>query len=276
MALKVVHDTLEEIPEQYRDLYTEEGGKFRLTGVTGVKTDEDISRLQTALTKERADHKTVRTAMQKWEALGSFDEIVGKLDRIPELELATKGKIEEQDAKLQELAEARARAMLAPVDRENKTLKATLAELTTEVEALRNERTRRQVTDAVRAAAATSKMRPEALDDVLLLATNVFAVGEDGNVLTQENPFGVTPGLSADVWLQEMLDKRPHWWPDSSGGGARGSGPGGSLGTNPWSHDGWNLTQQGQVIREKGEEKAIQMAKAAGTMLGGPRPAARK
>lgn len=277
MPLKVVHDLIDEIPEQYRELYTVEDGKARLTGIVGVKTDADIMRLQTALSKERDEHKAARALVKQFEPFGTAEELAAKLDRMTELEVAARGKVEEMDKRLEELAEARARTRLAPVERENKTLKEQLGTTAKELEQLQAERTRRQVTDAVRAAATAAKIRPEALDDVLLLGTAVCAVTEDGKVLTQENAFGIPSGLSAEVWLQEMTDRRPHWWPESTGGGARGSGPGGTGGgTNPWSNEGWNLTEQGRVLREHGEERATQMARAAGTTLGGPRPAARK
>lgn len=107
-----------------------------------------------------------------------------------------------------------------------------------------------------------------------MLAERVFEVDDEGNVTTKDG-VGVTPGIAADVWLTEMQDKRPHWWPQSQGGGAGGSGGGGAGGKNPFSAEGWNLTEQGRLVREN-PEKADQMAKAAGTTVGGGRPAAKK
>jgi hypothetical protein len=61
------------------------------------------------------------------------------------------------------------------------------------------------------------------------------------------------------------------------GGGSGGSQNNfGTGGTNPWSLDGWNMTKQGQYVRENGVEKAEQMAKSAGTTLGGPKPMPKK
>jgi len=45
MGLEAIHKTLEEIPEQYRDLYSERNGQFELTGISGVKTQADVDRL---------------------------------------------------------------------------------------------------------------------------------------------------------------------------------------------------------------------------------------
>lgn len=43
--------------------------------------------------------------------------------------------------------------------------------------------------------------------------------------------------------------------------------------SNPWSNEGWNLTTQMQIFRTQGAAAAEALAKAAGTHVGGPRPA---
>ena len=42
MALQATHDKLDDIPEAYRDLYTERDGKYELTGIAGIKTAADV------------------------------------------------------------------------------------------------------------------------------------------------------------------------------------------------------------------------------------------
>jgi hypothetical protein len=274
--LNVTHDKIDDIPEQYRDLYTEQDGKFVLTGVGGVKTQADVDRVMTGLTKEREDHKATKEKLHAWDGFDNPDELRQKLDKIPELEVMAKGNKEEFESKLEELTEARIGSRLAPVERDNKNLKAKVEELTTLVGTLQAEKTQRQIGDKVGEACASAKVLQEAMPDVKLLANAVFEVTEDGSVLTKENPFGITPGLASDVWLSEMQEKRPHWWPRSTGGGAAGSGGPGGMKGNPWSHDSWNLTEQGKYIKEHGIEKAEQMAKTAGTSVGGRKPEQKK
>jgi hypothetical protein len=73
--------------------------------------------------------------------------------------------------------------------------------------------------------------------------------------------------------LTEMQETKTHWWPGSQGGGARGSqGGGGFSGKNPWSAEGWNMTEQGSYLKAHGKDRAEKMAQAAGTSLGGRRP----
>lgn len=277
MALKDIHDKVDEIPEEFRSLYTEKGGKWELTGISGVKTSADVARLQEGLTKERNEHKATKDKLAAWGDLKP-EEVTAKLDLIPELEAAAKGKLD--DAKVEEIVARRVegtiKSKLAPVERENARLKAEAAEAKALAELLQGEKKQRKVHDSVRAALVASKAIPEAHEDALLLADRVFEVAEDGRTVTRDN-VGVTPGLEPSAWIAEMQEKRPHWWPGSSGGGAGGSGRGGGGGAgagNPWSAAGWNMTAQGAYLRTNGRAAAEQMAKAAGTTIGGPRPAA--
>lgn len=275
MALNIVHDKIDDIPEQYRDLYSEREGKLFLTGVAGIKTQADVDRVQEALRKEREDHKEARNKLSAWSDLEP-DEVRKKLDRYNELEVLARGKSEEIESKLEELTEARVRTRLSPVERELNALKAKHAEAEKMIAEFSSQARRRSIHDKIREQADKLKVRAEALPDVLLLAEAVFDVTEDGGVLTKENPFGINPGLSPDAWLADMQQARPHWWPTSSGGGANGGAGSGSFGKNPWSSDNWNMTEQAKVLRERGEEVAARMAQSAGTTLGGLRPAAKK
>lgn len=269
MALKVVHDSLEEIPEAQQELYSEQGGKFVLTGISGVKTQDDITRLQTSLNKEREDHKTTKSSLALWADM-DHEDVVKKLDRFTELETAAADKVD--DSKLEEMAEARARTRLAPIERENKKLLAENTDLKDSIGGYKKREIKRKVGDTVTSALVDAKIIDAARSDALLLAQNTFEVTEDGQVLTREGS-GVTVGLDPKLWLEEIMPKRPHWLPGSQGGGARGSGAGaGGTSDNPWTDANWNLTQQGKVIKEHGDEKAERMAKAAGSFIGATSP----
>lgn len=273
MALNVVHEKLEDIPEEYQSLYSEQGGKFVLTGIAGVKTQDDIGRLQTALNKEREDHKTTKAALGVWGDL-NHEEVQGKLDRFAELETAAADKIDE--SKLEEMAEARAKTRLAPVERENKKLAEENIALKGQVTDFQGRELRRNIHDTVRKALVASKVLQTAQEDALFLAERVFERTEDGQILTKEG-VGVTPGIAPDVWLTEIQEKRPHWWPASQGGGATGGSGGTNFGgKNPWSAAHWNLTEQGNVVKVHGMEKAEQMAKAAGVHVGATKPVVKK
>jgi hypothetical protein len=272
MALKVIHDKVDDIPEQYRDLYTEKDGKWVLTGIVGVKTDADVAAVQEALRKERNDHKTTKATLAKWGELDP-DQVQEQLDTIPALTEAAKGKLSQEQ--IDELVEKRIGAKLKPVEKRVTDAEKRAKELEDENTGLKAEKTRRVIHDAIRAEAVKTKMIDTAQDDALLLAERIFEVTEEGKVVAKDQ-VGVTPGISPDIWLTEMQDKRPHWWPASQGGGAGGgNGGGGNTANNPWSAANWNLTEQGKYIRAQGMEKATQMAKQAGLdkPVGHTRPA---
>ena len=200
MALKVQHDTVDEIDEAFRPLYTERDGKFHLTGVEGIKTQADIDRLQGALTKERNDHKSVKDRYAPFADLDPAD-ILAKLDKYPELEAAAEGKLDED--KIKEIAESRVRTQVAPVERARDAALKERDTVVAERDELKNQLRSRDIKDAVLAAALKSKIVETAVDDVLMLADRVFEVGEDGSV-TVKDGVGATPGITAEAWLTEM------------------------------------------------------------------------
>jgi len=277
-GLQFQHDSIDDIPEPFRELYTEQDEKFVLTGIEGLKSQTDVDKVMGGLTKERADHKITKASLKVWDGMERVD-VQSKLDRMDELELAASaaGKSkEEMDEQLDKLTEARVVSRMAPVERENVTFKTRCEELEAENTTLKGEKTQRTIGDAVGEACTKSKVEATALPDVKMLANQVFEVGDDGSVMTKENKFGVTPGLSAEVFLTEMQKTRPHWWPTSVGGNSNPGGNNFGGADNPWTDTNWNLTKQSAYVRDNGTDKAEQMAKAAGTTLGGRRPVAKK
>lgn len=268
MTLKIKIDTLEGLDQAFHSLYTQQSDNtFLLTGVEGIKTQADIDKVTQALVKERADHKALKA---KFDILGDADpvDLLAQLDRIKELEAAADGKID--DAKINDIVEARLRTKLGPIERELKQTQEKLLSATQENDLLKSKDRKRMIHDAVRSSAITAKMMPEAIDDALMYADSMLEITEDGRIVTRDQ-VGVTPGIDPTVWLSEMQQKKRHWWPASQSGGAAGSNGGGVGGDNPWSASGWNLTRQAEMM-DQDAARAEQMARSAGTTIGGPRP----
>lgn len=274
MAIKAIYEKQDEIPEQYRDLFSERSGRWELTGVEGVKTQGDVDRIQEALRKEKSDHKASRDRLA---AFGDMepDKVREQLDSIDELKLrAEKGSL--SDEKLEELVNARMARKLAPLERDLATTKGALEKEKARAGELEGTIRRGTIERSLREAATAAKLVPEAIEDMVLLGERVFDVAEDGAVTVKEGS-GYPLGLRAGEWLKEMQEKRPHWWPPSQGGGAGGSGGGGAGGgSNPWSPDAWNVTAQGAYIRAHGEDKAARLAEQAGSRLGAIAPTVRR
>lgn len=260
----------EALSEELKPAYTEKGGKFEIQ-IEGMKTAADVERVQNALVKERADHKAVKDRLS---LLGDrkVEDVIVLLDKIPELELAAAGKLD--DKKIDQLVETRINTRLAPVVRERDQLKTALSEKDAKINELAAKDKSRSIHDAIRSAASKSKVLPEALEDALLLGERVFDVEEGTGRIITKDKVGVTPGIEPEVWFQDLQTKRPHWWGPSAGGGGTGS-TGGGGGPNPFTAEHWNMTEQGKIYNTN-PTRAEQLAKAAGTTVGGPKPAAKK
>ena len=272
-SLAATVDSLDGVPEALHGFYVERDGKFHLQ-VTGLPTQANVTRLEEAIRKERADHKTTKDNLNRITNNGArtVDDVVADLDRIPELE-AGQGQID--DDKINTIVESRVRTRVAPIERERDTLKAQVGEKDKVIEGHEARERTRTIHDKVREDATKAKVLPEAIEDALLLADRIFEVTEERRVVTRDN-VGVTPGIEPSVWLTDVQKTRPHWWGPSSGGGAGGNrGGGGDANKNPVTHENWNLTEQGALVQAD-RPKAEQMAKAAGTTIGGQRPPARK
>jgi hypothetical protein len=268
MALKAVLEQTDYdlLPEAVKAEYKEVGGKFHLD-VTDMKPITEFNTVHGALTKERLDHKKAKDKLALF-GTQTPEEIAAQLARIPELEILAEGKVD--DKKIEELVTTRIHAKVAPVERERDQLKVKLTEKDSVIEGFQVKEKTRAIHDAVGKAVRGAKVLDTAQEDAMLLAERVFEVADDGAVVTRDN-VGVTPGLAPEAWVKDMAEKRPHWWAPSQGGGARGGAGGGTSGPNPFSKDGWNLTEQGQMLRTD-RPKAERMAKAAGTSIGGKRP----
>ncbi len=277
--LKVTYNTAEEIPEGFADLYTEKDGKFALTEVEGIKTQADIDKIQGGLRLERNDHKATK---EKLAAFGDIDPatIPSQLEELT----ATKAQLDAltaaggfDETKIEPIIEARVNRAVGPLQREKTQLQRDLdlarkgtAEKEVEVNSLKQTMVQRDVEGAIRSAATGAKVLPTAIDDAVMNGVRVFEVVEDGRILTRDIPgSGITVGLTPAEWFKDMVDKRPHWWPISQGGGAQGGRPGGlTRSENPWSTEGWNLTRQGAYIRQNGEAKAAEIAAQVGSKIG--------
>lgn len=262
------YESYDEIPSKVRHLFVESGEKWVLIGSGDIKTTEDVNRLQDSLRKERDEHKKTK---RKYASLSDYDpeDIIKKLDSYDELEAAANGKLD--DDKINQLVESRVKTKISPLERQLKTFETELSEKESELNTYRQKDRARLITDEIRKACIASKVRSTAIDDVILYGLQLFEPDESGNVVAKEG-VGVTPGLRPDVWLSDMQDKRPHWWPDSFGAGATGNNGRGGVKSNPFTAEAWNVTEQGRLVREN-PEKAQQLARAAGTTVGGGKPA---
>lgn len=266
MKLNYVVDTLDNVPVEYQGLYAEVGGKFQLQ-IEGVKSVDEFNTVHNALQKERNEHRETKKALKSFGDIKP-EELAEKLTRLEELEL-TGGRVD--DAKLDQLVNARLKQATAPLERQLQTIQQERELLVSERDTLRSRIQQATLADSIRAIAKKVGLRDTAIEDALLLGQHHLEVTPEGGVLTKNDLSGVTPGLSPEVWLTDLRSKRPHWFEASEGGGSTGGRGSFSATTNPWTKANWNMTEQGRMIRED-PTKAAQLAKAAGVEIGATAP----
>ena len=284
-TLKVTYDKQEDIPEGFADLYRERNDKWELKpdAIEGIKTQADVDRVNEALRKEKGEHKVAKEKLAKFGEIdpetlpATLEEAAENKARIDTL--TKEGKIDE--TKVQERIDAGIARALGPVQREKTQLqreldntKKTLGEKDGEIGSLKSERVKNKIEGSLRDAAIGAKVLPTAIDDAVQISSNLFEITEDGRIVTKDN-VGVTPGIEPKDYFKDAQEKKPHWWPASQGGGAQGGRGGGQGAPNPWAAGNWNITAQGAYVKQHGEAKAAEAAKAAGVTLGATKPAAK-
>lgn len=252
-------------------------------------TAAQLTELQQSISKLEGNNSSL--VKEKRELEDGFKSLKDTLDSLGGEEGVTKLKEAqaegEKKALLQKLIEGNIEEFTAAI-----TEKATTG-LTKQIETLTGERDsvagerdgwqqryqHKLIEIEVRDAATKAAAHPTAIEDIVARASAQFSMKDDAIVCVENDIVkigadGKTPYSVAD-WLEEQREAAPHWWPASQGGGASGGQGGGQGGSdNPWSKGAWNLTKQGEVIKSQGNEKAQQMAKAAGSYVGAPRPPA--
>ena len=274
MALKALLESLDGLDTTLVEHYKEQtgpGGKKEFVLDLEGPTDA-----LPAVKTVKAEAATNRTKMKEFEtkygALKAFEgmnaeEVRQKLDRIEELEAAAGGKLDQ--VAIDKIVETRIKTRLAPLERERDGLKQEKITLTQQIEGFQTANKQRTIADQIRAAATKDKMLPEAVEDAIMLGERQLELTDDGKAAVKDS------GLDVVNWLNDVKAKRPHWWPATVGGGARGGSGNGSGEINPWGADTWNVTAQGTMVRTD-KLKAEAMAKRAGTTIGGKRPVAKK
>jgi hypothetical protein len=251
MALNIFEQTLDTVPEQFHELYSLEGDKYKLTGIADLKTSADIAALSEALRKERADHAAVKITAKSYAELGDIDAIKSNLARIAELEAAQGAQFDEN--KVAEVAEARVKAIVRPLEAEKSTLQAQLAEKDALIKQYDIANKQRVIKDEVESALKKQKITPEFHETIHLLAEKLFTVNDDGKAITKEG-VGCTPYLDPNTWLSERQPMTPYWWGVSQGGGAGGNQGSGNSADNPFNPKTLNATKQGELYRSNPAE----------------------
>lgn len=273
MVLEIEYASMDDVPDGYADLYEEKGGKAVFNGIKGIRTQADVTKLERSLAAEREETQKWKDRFSPWSEM-DHDDVTEQLASIPELRKIAESKGVDED-QIANMVRDRVERETAKEQRKREKAEAERDEALGQVEQFKAAEVRRSIIADVTAAAQSKAigLRAEAIEDACELGLRLFERTEDGDTVTRDG-VGVTPGLTPEDWLDELREKKPHWWPESVGAGARGSGRGGGLDAKGacFSHEGWDVTAQGRLVRDVGEAKAKEIAARYGTTLGGKRP----
>lgn len=280
MTLKAVIEKEDDIPENFRGEYIEKDGKWHLDVDDTFRSHPSVTALSGALEA----HKRQKTELQT-----KLNELKAKADRADSLpddfdldEYKRLHEEEERRKKDPNYKPDSQEALSRMKDQYESRIRALETKYTTDISAkdqviaANDAALRRRVggeeLGRSLVAAGVSKEYLEATQALLGRMVKVIDSDDGGEELQAI----VTTDLG-DIPVAQFVEN----WAKSDagkpfvkapvGGGASGS-TSRSTDPNPFSDAHWNVTEQGRVIKEKGQDVANRMAKAAGTTVGGPRP----
>lgn len=256
MKLKAQISKLDEVDAAYHSLYEQKGDVYVLLPIEGMKPETEFNTVHTALGKEREDHRKTKADLATAKTASS--EATAKVTELQAIVDAGGG------ADIAKQVEARVSQQVAPLQRKLAEAENAVKERDATITKYEAKARADTIGAAISAACGKSDVRDTAISDAVMLGSSIFEI-QDGVPITRADVAGVTPGISPDVWLAGLKDSKPHWFKESSGGGAANGGQRGVV--NPWTAAHWNLTEQGKVLRQD-PSKAEQMAKAAGSSIG--------
>lgn len=227
LAIEVDSEAHAKLPDPVKALYVEADGKFRLD-VDGV---EDVTGLKSSLTASREDTRKAKEEARKIAErykgvdVERYNEIMARLDNEDDQKAFKEGGID-----------SLVKRKLAKTE---EGYKKAIDDLTkskdTEIDGLKKKTSKYEVRvlgDHVRSAAAKAGMHATAMDDAVLHARNMFILDDEANAVMLDEDQKPVLGkggkpYSVDEWIEEMKEKKPHWFP----AGNTGSGaPGGDRG----------------------------------------------
>lgn len=199
--LKAVYESLEDIPEAYRDLYEKHDDVYKLVGIEGVKTQKDIDALQGVKTKLSDQAKTYK------EQIRDLNQKLSNLEaQQSAADAANNGSNIDQETLL---AFEKLKRDYERQSEEKEILSKNLNELTISMR-------HGKIVDAIRKE-ASGRIRSDAIDDIANFTKAMFTIDDDGNILTNAD-CGDKSGLGVKDFLADYVSTRPFLQPTSNPG----------------------------------------------------------
>lgn len=162
------------------------------------------------------------------ESLKNFEDIDPKKAReaLEFLETNTEAQLI-KEGRIDELLEKRTSAMKSEHEAILNELNQKLEEESKGRETFESMYKRKMIEDGLRAAATQAKVRPEAIDDVILRGRREFSLAGDGSIEARDQEGRLKKTMDDKIltpsnWIESLKKSHPHYWPESQGVGLRG------------------------------------------------------
>jgi len=234
MKLKAIYDTLEDVPESFRELFSKgDDGKYHLSEVEGITTKDKVNQFRENNVTLLKEKEKLKEQLKLLEGVDpeKYKEMEAKLLEIQDKELLDKGKIEE-------LLEQRTARIKKDFENKGIELTKTIETQKAELESLTGMLTQTMIeADVSSAVSAIGKLQKGALFDVKSRAHRDWRLDDvDGKkVLRAYDQNGALrygsegQPLTPAEWAKDLAENAPHLFAGSVGSGSQGDG--GSHGT---------------------------------------------
>jgi len=234
MKLKAIVPSLDDVPSQFQELYTEQDGQFVLT-IDDTEYKSKVSEFRTnnielarRLEEAETQTKTMGDLQKQLEAYNGLDpelarEALDLKQNLDDKQLMDAGKFEE--------------LLAQRTDRMRSEYEGQVTALTTRVDLLNKESStyKKQLYDHVienslqKAVTSVAKVRPGAMQDILSRGRSVWGLDDGGTPVPKDDKGNVMYGkdgdkaLTMEEWGQGLLQDASYLFEGSVGGGGQGS-----------------------------------------------------
>ncbi len=248
-------------------LWDENDGDNQGSGGTDSKYDSlkaEIDRLKGHNSKLLDEKKTVQAQLKKFEGLDpdNIKKMMHAFDSNEEARLMAEGKIDEVVAK-------RTEKKLLKLEEKIGVLSDQLGESDKEKKRYKDEYDGLVINTEIRRQAEKAGVIPAAIDDVIFRSKGMFSLDEDGNIESRDSNGNIRTvkkkPLDPGLFIEQLKDSAPHFWPASKGAGASGKFVNGEgMEANPFMEGtpAFNRTKQAQMLNRE-PDKAQRMKAVA-------------
>jgi len=254
--LKAFVKSLDDVEEQYRDLYVASGDGFALQ-VEGIRQHPEVTGLATSLERQKTRYTTLNTELttlkeRTADVPENFDADLYER-AVANGVAGPGGKLPNEDEVRRESAEAATRRAEAGFAKERDKLTDKVGRLTTRVERDTRNSALNAALDAVKVTDPAYRAGAAAI-----LSGSIKVIEDDNGdfvAVAHDKDLGDIPVAEhVKAWAGTDQGKAYVGARESEGGGANGSGSGGNgdvSSKNPWAKgDSFNVTAQAQLRRE--------------------------